>query len=104
MRSSCSAGASRSTTTQPVLAQRGLDLVDRRVGIEPRELSFIAPFSPIAAVTAIASQLGQVVVWIPAWPVGLYGSGLAPPANRSAIQWIMSGADGAITPAWLCPG
>ena len=47
---------------------------------------------------------GQVLIPIVAWPVGTYGSGFAPPANRSAIQWIMSSADGAITPAWLWPG
>ena len=32
------------------------------------------------------------------------GRDSAPPAKRSAIQWIMSVADGAITPAWLWPG
>ena len=46
----------------------------------------------------------QPVTWMSPCPVGTYGSGFGPPANRSAIHWIMSFADGPITPAWLCPG
>jgi len=44
-------------------------------------------------------QLGQTVTPTPDCPVGMYGSGFGPPAKRSPIQWIMSPADGPMTPA-----
>lgn len=51
-----------------------------------------------------ASQLGHVVVSTSGSPLGTYESGAGSPANRSAIQPIMSGAETAMTPLWLCPG
>ena len=47
------------------------------------------------------AQLGQTVDAMSLCPIGTYGSGFATPANRSPIQWIMSEAEGPITPAWL---
>ena len=56
-----------------------------------------------------SGQAGQVVVvggplGEPVPPVGTYGSGLAPPLNRSPIHVTMSSIDTGITPEWLWPG
>ena len=54
---------------------------------------------PCSPIDRPPRQLGQTVIPMPGRPVGVYGSGFATPAKRSAIQWIMSGADGPMTPA-----
>jgi len=58
-------------------------------------------FLRIDTLARVVCQLGQTVTAMFGSPVGMYGSGFVPFANRSAIQWIMSAADGPMTPAWL---
>ncbi len=41
---------------------------------------------------------------MPGMPAGVWGSGVEPPAKRSAIQWTMSPIEAVITAVCVIPG